>query len=60
MGPKLTSERENPFFQILAAAGIPWLVTTILQSLPPGSHLVLRMCVKTLSAFFNFSFYFTF
>lgn len=59
MGPKPPSERggENPFFQILAAAGIPWLVTTTLQSLPPESHLVLLcMCVKTLSAFFNFIF----
>lgn len=54
MGPKPASGRggENPFFQILAAAGIPWLVTTILQSLPPESHLVLLcMCAKTLSAF---------
>lgn len=61
MGPKLPWKKQgvNPFFQFLVAEGILQLVATSLQPLPPQSHHVLLcMCVKSLSAFLLPFFYF--
>lgn len=56
MGPKPLQKRggENPFFQILAAAGIPWLVTTTLNlCLRVTSCSPLYVCQKLSLCFFN-------
>lgn len=40
---------ENPFpsfFKLLVATGIPWLMTTSLQSLPPWFHCLIIFCLK--------------
>ena len=39
-------ERILCFFQFLVAPGIPWLVATSLQSLPPFSHALLLFCLS--------------
>lgn len=44
--PKVLGENPFPCFKLLVATGIPWLMTTSLQSLPPWFHCLIIFCPK--------------
>lgn len=44
--PKVLGENRFPWFELLVATGIPWLMTTSLQSLPPWFHCLIIFCLK--------------